>query len=203
MDTLIELIKNRKELRNNMGVKLPTGEKAYIYGFIPYNNSPFGNNLACPSLGMATVVGNRCIDYIGGVLHRFPIFKSVRTTLRDKYHVFLLYVPRMFELEPNLSKCYIESMRNKDRYDFNISKIEDISIIDSKPYFTPLDNEFEFLNSGYSDTPGLKGIGNGFVVITYRSLPERGETIYEIYDGRDVQINDEVHSISPFAEVEL
>lgn len=203
MDTLIELIKNRKELHNKMGVKLPTGEKAYIYGFIPYNNSPFGNHLPCPSLGVATIVGNRCIEYFGGILHRFPIFKKVRRALCDKYHVFLLYVPRMFELEPILSKCYVESMRNKDRYNCNISKIEDITIVDSKAYFTPQNNEFEFSNGGYSDTPELKGIGNGFVVITYRSLPKGGETIYEIYDGRDVQINDEIKSVNPFAELGL
>lgn len=198
MKNLIDTVKSGHIISKYDVVKLPTGEKAYIYGFIPYNSSPFSFALSCPPLGKAIIIGNRCISNINGNFCRFPIFASVRQITKKKYPLYLLYVPRLIELSnQEYVKYYMDCYRTS-RFNFKINKIEGVEIEDNNAFYKPEDLDMEFNSFVYSSYNRISGIGNGFVVITYKHLEREGVMIYEVYDALDLELFERERNPNPF-----
>ncbi|MBD5183962.1 MAG: hypothetical protein HDS97_03615 [Bacteroidales bacterium] len=193
MANVIETLKQGKTLEANTCIKLPIEDKASIYGFVPYHrdeiDSCFGyeETVTCPPIGRANVIGDRIIFPLDGKFFRAPIFNSVSTP-EEKYPVFLLYVPRFLNL-PNKDKILgyktafsSEKPRLKGYHKYP----DNIRVIDSIPFYMPLNGEFIF-----SSASKLRGIGNAFVIITRRLCKETGIVIYEVYNPKDVDIIEE------------
>lgn len=186
MVTVFEACINGQKISSNTCVKLPFVGKAYIYGFAIYDDDIFTDIVCCPPLGVAYVVGNRILFSLENKIYRFPIFSSIEKPAKEKYPVYLLYVPRLLSL-PYSSHvaAYVETMK-KEKPHLNIYKVDGIKLEDKKPYYFPKEDEFYFKSSSQ-----LGGIANTFVVITRRISPHNGNLIYEVFDPNEVEIIEE------------
>lgn len=182
MSNLYDICLQGQKISQYTPVKLLNGE-ARIYGFIAYHANIFSENVSCPPLGKAYVVGNRIVFSMENKLYRFPIFSSIEKNTQERYPVYLLYVPRLMDL-PNQSHvtAYVSSMKN-EKPNSNVWKVDSIKLIEGKPYYFPKENEFYF-----DSTSQFKGIGDAFEVIVTRKSPVDGSLIYEVYDPKDIEI---------------
>lgn len=183
MSNLYDICLQGSKISKFTSVKLPAGE-AQIYGFIAYHDNIFSDNVSCPPLGKAYVVGNRIVFNMENKLYRFPIFSSIEKNTQESYPVYLLYVPRLMDL-PYQSHvaAYVSSMKNEKPIPYYIWKVDSIRSIEGKPYYFPKEDEFYF-----DSTSQFKGIGNAFEVIIRRTSPVDGSLVYEVYDPKDIEI---------------
>lgn len=193
MATLLEALKRGKTVEADTRIKLPIDGKAVIYGFVPYHcddmDSCFGfeETVTCPPIGYANIIGDRIIFPLNGKFFRAPIFNSISFP-EEKYPVYLLYVPRLLNLSSKYKisgykKAFVSEKPRLIGYD---KYPDDIRVIESIPFYSPLNGEYIF-----SSTSKLRGIGNSFVVITRRCSKETGTFVYEVYNPKDVEIIEE------------
>lgn len=181
--SLCDAIKEGRTIYKGYKVSLPVDGEASIYGFVVYHDNIFSEQVSCPPLGRANVVGNRIIFAMDDKIYRFPIFTSIEKRTKECYPVYLLYVPRLMDL-PYSSHvaAYIHSFKNEKPHMY-IWKVDGIKLIDNVPYYYPKDDEYIFK----SPSP-FTGIGNAFAVITRRISSNDGYFIYEVYDPNEVKV---------------
>lgn len=178
---LDEAINNRQKLSAGSQVRLPIGEEAEIYGFIPTVYGMFSSEIDMPPLGECQVYSNRVIFYLDKQLHTFPIFYSVCKACEEKYEVYLLYNKRF--LNSKVDKKFYEYIMCRESAHPLISKIEEIRIEDSIAYYYPNEHDLYF-----ESRSKLRAIGSGFAVVT-RRVSKLSENIkYEIFDSHSVMI---------------
>lgn len=183
MSTLYDTFLNKGTIQINSTVKLPIGKDATVYGFLACNDFLFSNTLDSPPLGIAHVIRNRIFCFLGDKTYRFPIFASISKPRDEKYPVYLLYVPRLLDLE---YKSYVDAYRltmKNERPHVWVQKVDGISVTDGVAYYYPKEDEYLFESQSK-----LKGIGNAFLVITRRVAPEHGGTIYEIFEPSEIEL---------------
>ncbi len=183
MSNLLGLCLQGVKISQYTTIELPLVGKATIYGFVVYHDNIFSEQVRCPPLGRANVVGNRIIFAMDDKIYRFPIFTSIKKGTKECYPVYLLYVPRLMDL-PYSSHvaAYIHSMKNEKPHTY-IWKVDGIKLIDNVPYYYPKDDEYIF-----ESTSPFTGIGNAFAVITRRISSNDGYFIYEVYDPNEVKV---------------
>lgn len=92
MSNLYDICLQGQKISQYTPVKLLTGE-ARIYGFIAYHANIFSDNVSCPPLGKAYVVGNRIVFSMENKLYRFPIFSSIeKIPKKDIQFIFYMYL---------------------------------------------------------------------------------------------------------------
>lgn len=180
--SLEEAIEGGRTLSKGEKVSLPIGGDAEIYGFIAIENDVFSFAIDMPPLGEGKVLSNRVIFSLNNKLHRFPVFNSVCKAIEEKYELYLLYIPKFYNLSEWGIKVYTQSMKNEVP-NSNVSKIKGVRIEDKKAYYYPDNGDLYF-----QSTSKLRGIGNGVAVIT-RRLSKLSEDIkYEIFNPQEVMI---------------
>ena len=196
MANILETLNQGKTIETDTRIKLPVEGKAVIYGFVPYHCNDidsffdFEETATCPPIGPANVIGDRIIFSLDGKFYRAPVFNSISSPAspEEKYPVYLLYVPRFLNLSSQYriygyKKAFANEKPRLAKYD---KYPEDIRVIESVPFYSPLNGEYIF-----SSASKLRGIGNSFVVITRRLSKEMGTVVYEVYNPKDVEIIEE------------
>lgn len=189
--SLKDMLASGRKLFNGMKVVLPIGYVAEIYGFITIEDYVFGcididnsGNISIdmPPLGEAKVLSNRVIFTINEKIRQVPIFNNVSKATEKRYNLQFLYVPKFLNLSGNKVKAYKQSMK-KDIPDINVNKIESVQIENNIAYYYPSESDLFF----ESDSK-IRGIGNGFVVITRRLSKVTDDIKYEVFNTNEIQI---------------
>lgn len=183
MKSIYDLCLDGIRISNIKPIKSPLVGKAYIYGFVPYQEDLLFDSINCPPLGTVTVIGNRVIFFLNNKMYRFPIFSSVEKNTKENLPVHLLYSPRLMNLKDSYKqKAYLEAMGH-GICSYNLLKIDGIQKLDDKPFYFPNSNEFFFESQSL-----LKGIADAFLVIITRISEKDGSTIYEAYDPNTIEM---------------
>lgn len=190
MNSILDEARNGTVIHKDMDVELPIFGKARIYGLIPYDSNPLTNIITSPPLGKAIIIANRCLFELNGkIIQRFPIFSSVSIPLDNVFPVYLLYVPRLLNNSKNPSHVeYYISAYKSTIYNCNVSRLDDIHISEYIAYYTRKEDELLFKSSSE-----LSGMGNAFMVITYRENTKTGEILYETYNAQDITLSSDNH----------
>ncbi len=182
MATLFDILYQGKKVDSSTPIKLPIVDNATIYGFVAYNENLLSDIVNCPPLGVAFIVANRAVFYFEDKFYRFPIFSSISKPVEDKYHVYLLHVPRLLEMCFSHVNAYLYCMKNNKLHKW-ISKVEGIKVVDNKAYYYPKEDECLFESSSQ-----FRAIANSFVVITRRITSENENVIYEVWNPNEIEI---------------
>lgn len=180
---LDDAVQNGQTLSAGYKVILPIGEEAEIYGFIAIQNNILSSDIDMPPLGECLVFSNRVIFYLDKQLHRFPIFNDVRRPTQERYELYLLYVPKFFNLTSELERKYYVQSMTREIPNPKACQLKGVQIEDNIAYYYP--NECDLY---FESRSKLRAIGSSFAVVTRRISKPSENVKYEIFDSHSVMI---------------
>ena len=164
-------------------VLLPIGVDAEIYGFIAIDNSFSNPSIDMPPLGECHVLANRIMSTFDKQQHLFPIFRSVSNAIKERYPLYLLYIPRFKNLSSEWDrKAYIYSM-SREVPNPKVARIDGIKLEEKVAYYYPKEDDLFFESNSK-----LRAIGSEFVVVTRRLSKLSDNVKYEVFDAHSVMI---------------
>ena len=177
---IMDAIYNGRTISKGQQVSIPIEGDATIYGFLAIEDVMLSLAIDMPPLGEATVLSNRVFDK---KLHRFPIFNSVCKATEEKYGLYLLYVPRLLNLNNSWDvRAYNQAM-TEEKPNQKVARIDRVKVEDNVAYYYPQNNDIFFKSSSK-----LRGLSNGLAVIIRRISKVSGDIKYEIYNSEEIQI---------------
>lgn len=182
--SLDKAIREGRTLSAGSKVVLPIGEEAEIYGFIAIEDDDLLSiEINMPPLGECKVLSNRTFFSFEGKIYHFPIFSTVSRANEEKYKLYLLYVPKFFNLTSKYDvEAYRQSMRNEVASP-KVYKINGVRVEDKIAYYYANESDLYFRSRSK-----LSGIGSEFAVITRRVSKLSEDVKYELFDSYGVMI---------------
>lgn len=189
--SISQLVRDGNIISKGKKVRLPMFPEATIYGFLAILEDYMAMTIDMPPMGTANVLSNRAIFNFGGSLHRFPIFTSVGICDEEKYNIYGLFLPKLYD--HRYYDVYRIYSRCEKANDPKIVKINNIKIIDKKAFYYPIENELIFKSKSK-----FKAIASAFAVVTVRKSDKTDQLVYELYNPDDVISCEDGIEESPF-----